>query len=174
MTRRDFSAIGVKAASCGAAAGLLPFFSNPIEALPHGLKVMPPGPPGQSIFLKYQDVKWEKIIPEMGELSPTISILRIDPKSQATQLMIRAPKNFHVPRHWHSANETHTIVSGTFIMECEGQREELGPGSFNYMPGKMIHQGWTKPDEDLLLFITVDAAWDIHWVDAPPQSPKGG
>jgi anti-sigma factor ChrR (cupin superfamily) len=68
--------------------------------------------------------------------------------------MIRSPKNYHVPRHWHTANETHTVISGTFIMEQDGgKREELGPGSFNYMPSKMVHQGWTKPDEGNLLFI---------------------
>ncbi len=124
--------------------------------------------------VKFQDVKWERIVPEMGEASPRISILRVDPKTQATQLLIWTPRNFHVPRHWHSANETHTIISGMFILECEGQREELGPGSFNYIPSRMIHQAWTKPEEDVLVFITVDAAWDIHWVDGPPQAPKGG
>jgi hypothetical protein len=51
-------------------------------------------------------------------------------------------------------------------MECEGQRAELGPGSFNYMPSKMVHQAWTKADEGTLLFITVDGAWDVNFVDA--------
>lgn len=124
------------------------------------------------MFAKFDDLKWEKIFPEWGNDSPEIVFLRIDPKTQATQLMIRVPKNMHVPRHWHTANETHTIVSGTFVMECEGNRAELGPGSFNYMPSKMIHQAWTKPDEGALLFITVDSAWDLNWVDGPPQPPK--
>ncbi|HEU0047096.1 MAG TPA: DUF4437 domain-containing protein [Nitrososphaera sp.] len=124
------------------------------------------------MFTKFQDVKWERILPEFGENSPQIAILRVDPKTQATQLMIRSPKNFHVPKHWHTANETHTIISGTFIMECEGKREELGPGSFNYMPGKRVHQAWTKADEGVLLFITVDGAWDVNWVDGPPKPPK--
>jgi mannose-6-phosphate isomerase-like protein (cupin superfamily) len=91
--------------------------------------------------------------------------------------MIRVPKNVHVPRHWHTANETHTIISGTFIIECEGQRAELGPGSFNYVPSKMVHEAWTKPEEGTLLFITVDREWDINWVDGPPKpedfTPKG-
>ena len=85
--------------------------------------------------------------------------------------MIRVPEDFHVPKHWHTANETHTIVSGTFIMQHEGgQREELGPGSFNYVPSKAVHQAWTKPDEGTLLFITVDGAWDVNWVEGPPQA----
>ena len=119
-------------------------------------------------YQKIQDLKWEKLFPELGAGSPEITILRVDPKSGATQLMIRNPKNYHVPRHWHTANETHTVISGTFIMEHDGgKREELGPGSFNYMPSKMVHQGWTKPDEGNPLFITVDGPWDLNLVDGP-------
>ncbi len=125
-----------------------------------------------AMFVNAQDLEWGKIMPELGDHSPEIVILRVDPKTQATQLMIRVPKNFHVPKHWHTANETHTILSGTFIMEGEGKRAELGSDSFNYIPSKMIHEAWTKPDQGTLLFITVDGAWDINWVDGPPQAPK--
>jgi hypothetical protein len=38
------------------------------------------------------------------------------------------------------------------------------------MPTRMIHEAWTKPDEGVLLFITVDGAWDINWVEGPPTS----
>jgi hypothetical protein len=120
------------------------------------------------VNVKFQDIKWEKIMPDLGDGSPEIAILHVDQKTQATQLMIRVPKNFHVPRHWHTANETHTVINGTFILQHEGAaREELGPGSFNYIPHKMIHEAWTKAEEGVLLFITVDGAWDVNWVDAP-------
>jgi mannose-6-phosphate isomerase-like protein (cupin superfamily) len=118
---------------------------------------------------RFEDVEWEKILPAFGDDSPEIAILRVDPKTQATQLLIRNPKKIHVTRHWHSANETHTILRGNMVFECDGKREELGPGSFNYIPKKMIHQAWL-PD-DGLVFITVDGAWDINWVDGPPPPP---
>jgi quercetin dioxygenase-like cupin family protein len=71
------------------------------------------------------------------------------------------------------ANETHTIIRGAFILQPDnGDRKELGPGSFNYIPRKMVHQAWTKPDEGALLFITVDGAWDINWVETPATSKK--
>ena len=120
--------------------------------------------------VRYEDLKWEKIVPELGDKSSEIAILRVDPKTKATHLMIRVPKDIHVPMHWHTANETHTIVEGTFIMECDGKRETLGKGSWNYVPSKMHHQAWTKPDEGALLFITVDSAWDINWVGGPPKA----
>jgi mannose-6-phosphate isomerase-like protein (cupin superfamily) len=131
------------------------------------------GPVDAPMFVPLPDVKWSRIplIPGRPAPGPTdpwpeIAILRVAPETKATQLMIRVPKNFHVPPHWHTANETHTIVKGTFIMECEGRRAELGPGSFNYMPSKMVHQAWTKPEEETLLFITVDGAWDVNFVNA--------
>jgi hypothetical protein len=114
-----------------------------------------------------------KIVPGLGEGSPEIVVLHVDPETQATQLMIRVPKDFHVARHWHSANETQTTISGVFILQHDdGDREEFGPGSFSYVPRKMVHQGWTEPDEGALLFITVDGVWDINWVDGPPTAKK--
>lgn len=120
--------------------------------------------------LKPSDLKWQKIFPELGEGSAEITILHVDPATQATQLMIRVPKSFHVPKHWHTANETHTIMKGTFIIESEGKREALGPGSFNFIPRKMVHEAWTEPTKGALLFITVDTAWDVNWVNGPPRA----
>jgi mannose-6-phosphate isomerase-like protein (cupin superfamily) len=125
-----------------------------------------------AIYLNFQDMKWDKIVPELGAGSPEITILHVDQITGATKLMIKVPQNFHVPKHWHTANETHTVVSGTFIMDHEGKREELGPGSFNYVPSKMVHEAWTKPDEGTLLFITVDGPWDVNWVEGPPRGPN--
>lgn len=108
-------------------------------------------------YMNYENLKWEKLVPELGDGSPDITILHVDSKTGATQLMIRSPKNYHAPKHWHTANETHTVIGGTFIMQdMDGKRAELGPGSFNYMPGKMVHEAWSKPDEGNLVFITVD------------------
>ena len=49
----------------------------------------------QAVFLNYQEFKWEKILRDLGESSPEICILGVDPKTQATKLMIRAPKGIH-------------------------------------------------------------------------------
>ena len=130
-------------------------------------------PSSHAMFQKFQDLKWDKTNPEMGSNSPEITIVHVNPATQATELLIRTPKNFHVPRHWHTANETIIVIRGTFIMEHDGSgnRVELDAGSFAYMPAKMIHQAWTKPDEDALYFIAVDGKWDVNWVEGPPKSP---
>jgi mannose-6-phosphate isomerase-like protein (cupin superfamily) len=120
----------------------------------------------QAMSARFEDAKWQTMVPELGNDSPQISILRVDPKTSATQLLIRTPSKLHVPLHWHTANETHTMILGTAVFEHDGKREELGPGGFNYIPAKMQHQAWTS--EGSVVFITVDGAWDVNWVGNPP------
>ncbi len=124
------------------------------------------------IFSSYDKLQWKRIVPELGAASPEISVLRIDPTTQATQLLIRTPKAIHVRKHWHTANETHTMIRGTAVLECDGQRGTIGPGGFNFMPAKMVHEAWLPAGA--LTFITVDSAWDVNWVDAPPTAKDLG
>jgi quercetin dioxygenase-like cupin family protein len=127
---------------------------------------------GQAMGARYEDLQWQTIVPELGADSPQISILRVDPGTRATHLLIRVPKQMHVPMHWHSANETHTVIRGNWTFEHEGTRDQLGPGGFNYIPAKMHHQAWAS--DDALVFITVDTAWDINWVNGPPTKADLG
>ena len=122
----------------------------------------------QPMFMKLQDVKWNKILPDLGEASPEIAILRVDPRTQATQLLIRTPKGIHVRKHWHTANETHTMIVGTATFACDGKRAEIGPGGFNFMPARMVHEAWLPAGS--LTFITVDGAWDVNWVEGAPTA----
>jgi quercetin dioxygenase-like cupin family protein len=130
------------------------------------------GTPAHAMNARYGDLQWQAIVPELGADSPQASILRVDPKTHATQLLIRIPKQMHVPMHWHSANETHTVIKGTFVFEHEGQRHELGPGGFNYLPARIHHQAWAS--DDALVFITVDSGWDVNWVSGPPTKSHLG
>ena len=122
----------------------------------------------QPLFIPLEEVKWERILPELGEGSPEITILRIEPATRATQLLIRTPKAIHVRKHWHSANETHTMILGTAIFECDGRRAEIGPGGFNFIPARMVHEAWLPAGS--LTFITVDSEWDVNWVEGPPTA----
>jgi hypothetical protein len=62
------------------------------------------------IFKNVSDLKWDKIIPDLGEDSPEICFLHVDPKTHATSLLIRTSKAIHVRKHWHTANESHTMM----------------------------------------------------------------
>lgn len=125
-------------------------------------------------LVKFQDLKWEKLwdrpCNDKGEYTE-IAFSRIDPTTGATDLMIRNPAKCYVRRHWHHANERIYVLSGTFVLECEGKQEELGPGSTGYVPAKMLHRAWTKPNEGALYFIHVDTAWDTNLAQDPGQPP---
>jgi quercetin dioxygenase-like cupin family protein len=139
--------------------------------------VLSPEPIGEPVNLKVEDIEWQRMTPELGENSPEIAILNVHPETQATHLMIRSPVAMHVPPHWHSSNETHTVISGTFIAQVEdGEIVELPQGSFNYIPSRMVHQAWLIPGEDgyMTVLITVDGGWDITWVEGPPTEQHIG
>lgn len=120
----------------------------------------------QALAVPYADAKWQNILPELGSSSPQIAILHVDETTKATQLLIRVPKQLHVPMHWHTANETHTVIRGQWVFEHEGKLETLTPGGFNYIPARMQHQAWAS--DGALVFITVDSAWNVNWVTGPP------
>ena len=111
--------------------------------------------------VKADNMKWEPL----GDSAFEISILYTNPTTQATYLVIRGPGNQHVPRHWHSSNESITVVNGTFVMAHDGSDDKtvLTPGGFAYMPAKMIHEAWTG-DGGATYFITVDGKWDVNFV----------
>jgi quercetin dioxygenase-like cupin family protein len=119
-------------------------------------------------FKNLSNLKWDKVLPDLGENSPEICVLHVDPKTHATSLLIRTPKGIHVGKHWHSTNESHTLIMGTATFACEGKRVEMGTGDFNYMPAKMVHEA--SLPANALTFITVDGAWDVNWVEGPPTA----
>ncbi|MGH9581034.1 MAG: cupin domain-containing protein [Terriglobales bacterium] len=170
MTRRDFSHLAAAAAALVPTA-LLPAATGP-ATLAARAAAAPQAASGSPQFSNFDDLKWEKIVPELGAEGPDFCMLRVDPKTGASSLLIRVAPGFHVPRHWHSANETNTVIQGTSIFACDdGGKATQGPGSFNYIPARMIHQVWIG-EEASLVFVTVDGPWDINWVDGPPGAKK--
>jgi mannose-6-phosphate isomerase-like protein (cupin superfamily) len=136
--------------------------AEPKPAAPHAAAADMPQP----IFSNYEDLKWDKILPDLGGASPEICVLHVDPQTKATKLLIRTPKAIHIRKHWHSANETHTLILGRATFACDGKRIEQPPGSFNYLPAKMPHEAWSPAGG--LVFITVDGPWDVNWIDGAP------
>jgi quercetin dioxygenase-like cupin family protein len=120
-----------------------------------------------AIFLKYADFKWDRILLIWDRFTGD-HILYSDPTTHTTQLMIRTPSAIHVRKHGHSANETHTMIAGTATFACGGTRMELGAGSFNFMPARVVHEAWLPAGS--ITFITVDAAWDLNWVEGAPSA----
>ena len=151
-------------------AGLVSLVIAGVAGLMIGLVFGPAGAASADtpIFKQVSEAQWTRMLPELCDASPEMAILHEDPKTHATQLLIRAPKALHVRKHWHSANETHMVISGTAAFECDGKKAEFAPGGFNYMPARMVHEAWVGAGS--VTFITVDAPWDINWVEDAPTA----
>jgi len=87
----------------------------------------------------------------------TLSDLGDDDSVRFRSVFAAAPCS-HVPKRWHLANGTMTLIRGTLIVERNdtGNKAELDTGSFAYILAKIVHQASTNPEEDELYFITVD------------------
>jgi quercetin dioxygenase-like cupin family protein len=131
-----------------------------------------PDPSKCPVSLRAGDIKWEKAFPDLGADGPDMAVVHVSPKTQATQILIRAAKQAVVPWHWHTANEAITVMKGTFTVECEGKKIDLGPGSFTFTPSRLIHRATFA--EDSMIAISADAPFDINWAGAPPTAKKPG
>ena len=131
-----------------------------------------PDPSKCPVSLRAEDVKWDKAFPDLGADGPDLAVVHVNPKTQATQLLIRAPKQVVVPWHWHTANEAITVIKGTFTVECEGRKIDLDPGSFTYTPSRLIHRATFS--EGCMIAIGADSPFEINWAGAPPTAKKPG
>jgi quercetin dioxygenase-like cupin family protein len=107
-----------------------------------------PDPSKCPVSRRVEDIKWEKAFPDLGADGPDLAVVHVNPKTHATQLLIRATKQAVVPWHWHTANEAITVVQGTFTVECEGKKTDLAPGSFTYTPDPPGHVQRRLHDRD--------------------------
>src|SRR5262245_36787656 len=127
-----------------------------------------PDPSKCPVSLRAEDIRWEKAFPELGADGPDLAVVHVNAKTRATQLLVRATKPAVVPWHWHTANEAITVLKGTFTVECEGKRIDLGAGSFTYAPSRLIHRATFT--QDCTIAISADGPFDINWAGAPPTA----
>jgi hypothetical protein len=121
-----------------------------------------------AIFLLPNQLHWELVLPGLADRSPRHALLRHDPATGATTMLIWIPPDFQVPAHWHSGTERHLVISGSITMLCDNRATVMMPSTFNLMPARLVHSAWTGPGDGCLLLNDVDTFWDVNWVgDAP-------
>src|SRR5262245_657528 len=98
----------------------------------------------QIVFKNRSALTWEKMLPDLGDDSPRFAILRVDPMTGATTLMIEFPAPIHIPKHTHEKSETHILLGGAHIFEdtASGERFDVRDEGYIYMPGKFVHEAW--------------------------------
>jgi quercetin dioxygenase-like cupin family protein len=124
----------------------------------------------ESVLRNKPDMKWEKMLPELGEASPVYSILRVDSNTDATTLLIEFPTAIHIPKHTHEKSETHFLLEGLHLFEnnATGQRFEVRAGGYFYLPGRIPHEAWVPAGARAIIIL--ESGWKVDWLNGPPTS----
>jgi len=91
-----------------------------------------------------------------------------DPAKGASVMLGKGSAGCVVPWHWHTPIEHVMVVSGSAKVEMkDGKSAVLGPGGYAMMPSKHVHQFTCT--SACSFFVSSDAAFDVHYVDAGGQ-----
>lgn len=96
----------------------------------------------------------------------TIAPLHGDMATGPATLMVRMTTGCLVPFHWHTPSEELVVLQGAPLAQMKGQRPvTLQVGSYSQLPSGHVHRFRCTSDEDCLIFMVADGAFDIHFVD---------
>jgi quercetin dioxygenase-like cupin family protein len=100
----------------------------------------------------------------------TVAVDRGDPSQGPSVLLAKFAPGCVAPFHWHTPSETAMIVSGSLEVQMKDDKAFVARhGDFAYLPGHHVHRAKCIGSSPCLVFLTSDAAFDIHWVDASGQ-----
>jgi len=98
----------------------------------------------------------------------TLAVENGDPTKGAFVILFKAKSGCVIPWHWHTGAEHVMIVGGSAKIDTKGKEKStalaLGPGGYAMLPGKHVHQ--FSCSSACTAFVSSDAAFDIHYVDA--------
>ena len=95
----------------------------------------------------------------------TMAVESGDPSKGASVVVFKGTAGCTIPWHWHTATENLMIISGSAKVEMkDGKSAILGAGGYAMLPGKHVHQFTCS--SACTAFVSSDAAFDIHFVDA--------
>jgi quercetin dioxygenase-like cupin family protein len=97
----------------------------------------------------------------------TIAVERGDPTKGPSVILARFAPNCVAPYHWHTPSETAMVASGMLETQMKGDKAIVArSGDFVYLPSHHVHRATCKGTAACLVFLSSDAAFDVHWVDA--------
>ena len=96
----------------------------------------------------------------------TMAVESGDPSKGPSVIVFKGTRGCLIPWHWHTPTEHVMIITGSakLAMKDTGKTAVLGPGGYALMPSKHVHQFTCA--SACSAFVSSDAAFDIHYVDA--------
>ena len=131
-------------------------------AVQDGSKPAPPAQKRTTVVVKAADAKWGDHPFVTGA---KLCVQSGDPAKGPSVLMMKFPKGMTVPAHWHTSDETVTVVSGVGVFGTgetvdEAQGTEVRAGSYAVIPGSNPH--WAIAKEELVISVALDKPADFN------------
>lgn len=96
----------------------------------------------------------------------TIAVDKGDPFAGPSVILARFAPGCVAPFHWHTPNESVMAVSGSLELQMKDDKPMVAHhGDYLYLPSHHAHRATCRGAAPCLVFLTSDAAFDIHWVD---------
>jgi len=100
----------------------------------------------------------------------TVAVERGNPGMGPSVILANFAPGCVAPFHWHTPSETVMAVSGSLELQMKGDKAFVAHhGDFVYMPGHHVHRATCLGSTPCKVFLSSDAPFDIHWVDAAGQ-----
>ena len=121
-----------------------------------------------------ENLKWEPMLPDLGKDSPVYAVLRIDPKTNETTIVIEFPTAIHIPKHTHEKGETHFLLRGSHLFEnCgTGGRFDIKESGYFYLPGHIVHEAWVPAGAKAIIIL--EDGWKVNWLNGAPTAEDLG
>jgi quercetin dioxygenase-like cupin family protein len=100
----------------------------------------------------------------------TVAVEQGDPSKGPSVILAKFAPGCVAPFHWHTPNETVMVVSGSLEIQMKDDKSLVTHhGDFAYLPAHHVHRATCLGSAPCIVFLTSDAAFDIHWVDVAGQ-----
>jgi quercetin dioxygenase-like cupin family protein len=97
----------------------------------------------------------------------TVTVEKGDPAKGPSVILARFAPHCVAGYHWHTPSETVMVASGSLETQMKGDKPIVArSGDFLYLPSHHVHRATCKGSAPCLVFLTSDAPFDVHWVDA--------
>ena len=116
----------------------------------------------EAVAIPANTIKWVQVRPGQ-ETSALWGDRRVGPYGSFN----RFAAGFEDRPHYHSRDLHSVVITGTFVVQNgSGPVQELGPGSYGFMPGGTVHTHSCKSGVPCVIFVQQDGPGDSVPVEA--------
>jgi len=132
------------------------------------------GGKADAVFVNPAEIKWSDAPPDLPK-GGQVAALQGDPfKKGPFTIRLKMPPGYKIPPHWHTQDESLTVVSGTLVLHLgdtmDAPAHNLAAGAFHYLPGKMHHAAEAKGET--VVQVHGMGPFDIHYLNAADNPNK--